>query len=504
MSDEEGVLLRYQADAIKVIEAEENDVTVWEKSRRIGATWGIAALAVLISAKPSTSGGQDSFYIGFNQDLARDFIDAAAEWARSFMDLAAEVDEFLFDDDGKAIQAFRLVFSSSHQLVALTSKPRSLRGRQGFVILDEAAFHDDLPGVLKAALALLMWGGKVLIISSHNGADHPFNELVEDVRAGRKPYALIRTTFADAIADGLFRRICTRLGKAYSTESEAEFVRGMYAKYGEDAGEELDVIPRASGGRWLPRTLLEARTGEATVVRWLLPDQFVDLSEEARLKECNDWLQDTVLPLLNGLTAVRSVVGEDFARTRNLTVMWPLLESATLERDTPFVLELHNVPFQQQEQVLFFLCDRLPKFGGVACDAGGNGQYLAERARQTYGPDYVAEVKLSEGWYRENMPPLKAALEDGTINLPKDAHVIDDLRSVEMVRGVARVPDKARKTETGDRHGDAAIALALAVFAARSLEGGPVDISVEGRFVSAEAFGGFGSGDLSQMTGFML
>ena len=27
------------------------------------------------------------------------------------------------------------------------------------VLIDEAAFHDDLPGLIKAAMAMLIWGG---------------------------------------------------------------------------------------------------------------------------------------------------------------------------------------------------------------------------------------------------------------------------------------------------------------------------------------------------------
>lgn len=71
--------------------------------------------------------------------------------------------------DGRvaAIAAGRFTFASGFEIVALSSKPRGLRGRQGYVIIDEAAFHDDLPEVLKAAMALLMWGGKVLVISTH-------------------------------------------------------------------------------------------------------------------------------------------------------------------------------------------------------------------------------------------------------------------------------------------------------------------------------------------------
>src|SRR6187402_543802 len=133
-----GVLLPYQAEAVSVVES--SRVTVWEKSRRIGATWGIAALAVLTSAKSETQGGMDTLYIGFSHALAREFIDAAAEWAKQFLQVAASVDEVMFNDGDKDIQAFRICFASGFEIVALTSKPRSLRGRQGFVIIDEAAF----------------------------------------------------------------------------------------------------------------------------------------------------------------------------------------------------------------------------------------------------------------------------------------------------------------------------------------------------------------------------
>jgi hypothetical protein len=58
------------------------------------------------------------------------------------------------------------------------------------VIIDEAAFHEQLGELIKAAMALLMWGGQVHIISTHNGADNPFNELIQDIRAKKRPYSL--------------------------------------------------------------------------------------------------------------------------------------------------------------------------------------------------------------------------------------------------------------------------------------------------------------------------
>ncbi len=79
---------------------------------------------------------------------------------------------------------------------------------QGVVVIDEAAFHEYLAEVLKAALALTMWGAKVRIISTHNGSENLFNELITDSRAGRKRYSVHTITIEDACRDGLYQRIC--------------------------------------------------------------------------------------------------------------------------------------------------------------------------------------------------------------------------------------------------------------------------------------------------------
>ncbi|MOA45913.1 hypothetical protein D3C78_1683600 [compost metagenome] len=76
---------------------------------------------------------------------------------------------------------------------------------------------------------------------------------------------------------------------------------------------------------------------------------------------------------------------------------------------------------------------------------------------------------LSERWYRDNMPPFKAALEDGTLDgLPADKDTIDDYRALKVIKGVPRVPD-SRTSENGGgkRHGDAAVAGVLAYAASR-------------------------------------
>ena len=125
------------------------------------------------------------------------------------------------------------------------------------------------------------------------------------------------------------------------------------------------------------------------------------------------------------------------------------------------------MPFEQQRQALFFIVDALPGFAGGAHDATGNGGYLAEVAMQRYGAARVQRVMLSQQWYMENMPKYRAAFEDGDITLPRSSGVLDDHRAVQLVRGVPKVPDGVALKDAagGKRHGDTAIAGALAWFA---------------------------------------
>lgn len=470
------VLLPYQQDWV----ADQSPVKVGEKSRRVGFTWAEAGDGALIAGAMPGAGGMDCWYVGYNQDMAKEFIRDVADWARQYNLVASEVEEEYLKDEDKDILTFVVKFASGFRVTALSSRPSNLRGKQGVVIIDEAAFHDQLAELLKAAFALLIWGGKVRIISTHNGTDNPFNELVLDIRAGKKPYSLHRVEFKAAVAQGLYQRICLVQGKPWTPEAEAVWVRELYEFYGESASEELDVIPRSGGGAWLTRALIESAMQEGVpVFRLAKPDDFTQLPAHIREAEIRDWCEEHLAPILASLDPSQDhFLGEDFARSGDLTDLCPLAQQQNLSLRPPFVAELRNIPFEQQRQIVFYVLDRLPRFRAAAFDARGNGQYLAEVAMQRYGASRVAQVMLSTEWYRDNMPPLKAALEDKTLfGLPKDADLLADLRAVRMEKGVAKVPDNARVrgADGRDRHGDFAVALVMAHFAARTMEPVPIE-----------------------------
>lgn len=467
------VLLPYQQVLLQT--TADNQVTIYEKSRRTGITWAAGADAVLTAASVKKAGGMDALYIGYNLDMAREFIDTCAMWAKAFIPFAMAVEEFLFkdqDEDGETreIGAFRIRFASGFEIVALTSKPRSLRGRQGYVIIDEAAFHDQLEELVKAAMALLMWGGKVLLISTHDGDGNHFNELIKQARAGEKPYAVLRTDIDDALKQGLYERICLVTGRSWSLEAEAQWRTELIDFYGDAADEELFAIPSAGSGSWLARALIEARmTPDFPVVRLERKPEFSELPESERRIDILVWCEDVLGPLLKTMNPVLdSFFGQDFARHQDVSSIVPGQLTLMMNRIIPFIVEMRQIPFAQQRQVLFYIVDRMPRFRVGAMDAGGNGAQLAEETADQYGLDRIHQIKLSVEWYRTEMPPLKAAFEDAAILLPKDRDVVTDLAMVKLVDGVARIPkQRVNGTDKKKRHGDTAIGAALFHFASR-------------------------------------
>jgi phage FluMu gp28-like protein len=458
------VLLPYQQRLVRALDA--HDVVIVEKSRRVGATWAIAAAAVLTAGSARAAGGMDALYIGYNEAMTREFIDACAMWARAFLPAAGAVEERLLTDETRDIKTFRVNFASGFEVLALSSRPRNLRGKQGLVIIDEAAFHNDLAGLLKAALALLMWGGKVLVISTHNGVQNPFNALLNDACAGRAPHHVERVTFADALADGLYRRICLVRGVEWSAAGEAAWEAGIRAQYGTAAAEELDCIPADSEGTALAGWLIESRQEVIPVVRWTCDDAYQRLPSDRRRAETEDWLQSRIRPLLVACDPARQhFVGVDFGRQSDLTVIWPLCVGRDMVRRPPFVIELRRVPWEQQRQILWAILDGLPRLTGGALDAAGIGSTLAEETAQRYGMGRFARVGIDQGWrawYRDHMPRFIAGFEDAALRVPRDAQIYEDHRALERRDGIIQAPLQRSQDDTGARHGDAAIAHALA------------------------------------------
>lgn len=471
----DGILMRHQAEWLE----DDADLKLGEKGRRTGITFAEALDDTLIAASARSAGGDNVFYIGDTKDKGREFIGYVAHFARVVAKELVTVEEFLFQDepeDGtstKFIAAYRVTFSSGFRVEALSSRPENIRGLQGVVVIDEAAFHKDVRAVLDAVNALLIWGGRIRVISTHNGVLNPFNELIREAKAGKVPFSLHFIPFQAAIDNGLFRRVCLLKGREWSQEAQDEWERKIRSAYGARTAQmhqELDAIPADAVGAALTRVAIEACTVRGVpVIRWLVPDAAKMASEETRKKLVADFCREQLFPILNRLDVDRRHdVGSDFARTGDAAALIVNELGRDLIRRAKFVLEMRNVPFEMQRDVIFYIGDRLPRFGHAAFDAGGNGAYIAEVCRQKWG-ERVSEIKLSQAWYGANSPAYIEAIGDRSVTLAADEDIVRDHQALQYVGGIVRVPDDMRyKGEDGlTRHGDTAIAGILAWYASR-------------------------------------
>lgn len=485
----EGVLMAHQVDWLRL----EASIKIAEKGRRTGITFAEAMDSVITAAARKSAGGDNVYYIGDTKEKGLEFIGYCAKFSRVIASAqgqgVSDIEEFLFadqDESGntKYITSYRIRYASGFQIVALSSNPANIRGLQGKVIIDEAAFHRDVQGVIDAATALLIWGGRIVIISTHNGKANPFNTLIKDVRGGlygdrAKVY---HVTFDDAVTNGLFERSQLMKGKVPTAEAKENWYKGIRAAYGPRKAqmrEELDAIPRDGNGVCIPGVWIEdAMTKDRPVLRLALDSAFAEQRLDRRQEYVKDWIERYLTPALALVSPEdRHFFGMDFARHRDFSELVPMAIKLNRQRVVPFVIELHNVPTRQQEQILWAMIDGLPRFSGGAMDATGSGETLAEYTADKYGRSRIAEVKLSRTWYGTWMPRLIELFEDGVIEMPKDDNLAQDIRAIEMVDGIPMVPE-IRRQDLKDpdlyRHGDFAIGLALASYATLEAFKGPV------------------------------
>ena len=481
----DGVLMAHQVECLKY------DVSILAipKGRRTGITFAWGLNSTLIAGAQKAAGGDNVYYIGDTKEKGLEFIGYVAKFARVIAAQQAQdvsaIEEFLFEDQDeqgntRMIAAYRVRFASGFQVAALSSRPANIRGLQGVVIIDEAAFHADVQGVLDAATALLIWGGRIVVISSENGKNNPFHQFCKDIEEGRygDDAAVLRITFDDAVTNGLYERVCAMKGEVATVEGKKTWynrIRNAYGPRKAAMREELDAIPRDGNGICIPGVWIErAMPEERPVIRLALDDDFIHMTEAERASWGSDWIDRELRPVMAETLnpELRHVFGMDFARHRHFSSIGPMAIMQNLCRDVPFLLELNNVPSALQQQILFWLIEHLPRQSGGAMDATGPGMVLAEYTADRYGRPRIAEISLNRKWYGFWMPKFTGLFEDSMIILPRDENTAQDLRAVENIDGVPMVASLEKKDLKDPelvRHGDTAIAGCLANYAALNL-----------------------------------
>lgn len=424
-ADKAKALAQYLFPYQKAWLADKSRYKIWEKSRRIGATYVQALEDVLDCLKRKELA---VWFSSADDSAAKEYILYCAHWAKIANAAASAISEEILDErDGVA--AYSITFKNGSRINAMSSNPKAFRSKGGKVVLDEFAWHRDQAALWTAARPVITWGYDVRILSTHNGRQSLFYQLLQEPELWSKH----KTTIFDAVGQGLADRLT---GQALSPEERQKWLEAERKACGnEDAWQqEYCCNPLDETSAFLPYEMLTA---------------------------CE---KESILQPLNQLKG-EIYLGFDVARKHDLSVI-VILEKSFNSLITRHILALKNMPFQRQKELLFELLSS-SSARRICIDASGLGMNLAEDALAYFGAYKVEPITFSNPVKEELATNLRIAFENRAVFIPSDPDLRADLHSVKRVVTVAgNVRFDVERAET-DGHADRFWALALAVHAAK-------------------------------------
>lgn len=464
------VLLPYQARWWALGRREDVRWRVAEKARQVGLTWTEGGRQASIAARALSAGGRRCLYVSTSLLLAREYISTVATWARGMHGAALAQGLTILRDGADDVLAHEVRFASGFTVTGVSSNPAAFRGRRGEVFVDEGAHHHRLDEILRAAFAVTQWGGRVTVISTHNGVNSPFVRLINQVRSGAVSGVHMRVPLERALQDGLYRRICKLSGLRWSAEQQAKFYADCMASPG--AAQEFRCEAAEAGAVFYRRQLLEACARPGRVAHLERPaDWTITRSQADRTADTLAWCERVLGPVVAALGVRVHYLGHDYGRRVHLAAVWLLEQEQDLTLTTPLVVELRRVPTAEQEMILDFLLVRCPRVGGLAVDVSeGGGHTLAENMSGrwgwragNHGPGLIVGVTLTPAWYDRAHQQMRARLEERDLSIVRDEDVVEDFGSWRETDGAVRLGEETvSRRDGGARHGDTSVAALLA------------------------------------------
>ena len=408
-----------------------------EKARRIGLTY---LYAFKYTIKRAVLGGK-TWYTANDAGTVREFMEYVARFARLVND-HLRIERAPFAIDHREVLSRMLRFSSGGQVIGLSSNPLALHGKGGDFIGDEFAYHSRASTMWEAAQAMTMWGGDLVILSTHTGIHSQFNQLTIQARklrglacepgaaaaaaagdpipdlahsAGVLPWSYRRTTIHDALAEGLAEKISARTGRPLSREAFLAECRARCLT-AEQWQRQYECVPGGEANIFLPFKLL-------------LPNVADDC--------------------LKSLGACENLyLGVDFGRHGHHTsiITGELVGDVLWVRE---VLRLHGELWSFQLKRIGAVMG-LPRFVRACCDSTGLGDMPVEELQGRFGAGRVTGLKFTLAAKANLALPLRRRFEDRSIRIPNDHALLDSLNKVRAGTSI----DGAAVFEADARNGD--------------------------------------------------
>jgi phage FluMu gp28-like protein len=422
-----GYFLPYQNKWI----LDESNCKLWDKSRRIGATYAESFKAVrdrnLIKKK------RDYWFSSADESAAFEF----AEYCRTWCEITEAVHECFdepYDDivDGKVVKKTNYVVRFPHndsRINCMSSNPRRFRSKGGDVCLDEFDWHDNAEEMYSAAEPCTMWGFSLSILTTRSYENSMFDQLVKEAKkiiSGDLnpdvdivlPWSYHYVPITVAVEQGLAEKI-KKLDHV-DPEVRKKFLRECRAR-----ARSLDKFNR----EYMCVPSSEAST--------LIP---YDLYYKCQDDNC-----------LNTIGDGPKYMGFDIAREHHKTVFWidELVGDVMVCRE---IVRMRKAKYGLQQQMAE---DLINKYDIVrACgDATGIGDMLVESLQKRFGTHRVEKVKFTSASKDQMASRQLALMQDVKTRVPDDPEARESFHSIKKVV-TASNNIRYDTTQSGDEHAD--------------------------------------------------
>ncbi len=411
---------------------DKSKIKIWEKSRRIGATYVQSYEDVRDCINKSVPA---VWFSSADESAAKEYIDYCEQWVKLFHSTAKRIGEVIIDNE-KDIKALVIEFSNGTKIHALSSNPKAFRSKGGKVVLDEFAFHNNADELWKAARPCITWGYPLRILSTHNGQNCLYYRFLDQIQKGQLKWSHHKTPIQLAVEEGLVDRI-------YKRETSAQEREAWIKNEQENCFNEYT---------WLQEYCCIAVDETSAFLPY-------DLITSCELDD-----------ILKSLFEIQHdfYVGVDVGRKKDLTVIW-VLEKIENIKYTRKVIELAQMPFCKQEEILHEILSH--KFFRRNCqDNTGIGMQMAENAQYKFGKFRVEGITFTNKIKEELAYNLRTEFENKTVFIPKRHEIREDLHSIRrLTTSAGNIRFDAERSDNG--HADRFWALALALHAVNNSSG---------------------------------
>lgn len=405
---------------------DEARIKIWEKSRRIGATYvqSFEDVTDCLSKKVPRV-----YFSSADITAAEEYVQYCKIWINIFKAVAEYSEEIVIQAE-KDVKTYKVRFANGTSITALSSNPKGFRSKGGKVVLDEFAWHENADELWKAAKPAITWGYPLRILSTHHGKQSLFYNFCEKVKTGTLPWAIHTVDIYQAVEDGLVDKI-----KGHKTTSLERSV-------------------------WLQ----DEKTSCANSLVWSEEYECHAVDEATTFFTYELIEKNTRQGILHTPTENEVLfAGLDIARKNDKTVLYIISKENNI-KTTASITTLRDMRFTAQYKEISEILSKF-KIQRLCVDTTGLGMQLGEMLQEKFGRYMVECCTMTNFFKAELVGDIYMSMEDNSFLLPDSDVVRNAFHSIKKITTAAG-NTRYDSAHTEEGHADEFWAAALANHAA--------------------------------------